>query len=57
MAFPFGRRPGVLAEIVGEPSTTGAAGVRSILRTIGTIFVCDRVGKVHRDHNDDEQSG
>ena len=40
-----------------EPSTTGAAGVRSILRTIGTIFARDRVGEVHRDHDDDEQSG
>jgi hypothetical protein len=50
------RRSGVLAEIVGEQSTTRAAGVRSTLLTIGSFFGCDRAGKVHRDHDDDEQS-
>ena len=50
------RRSGVLAEIGGGQSTTGAAGVRSIMRTIGTIFACDRVRQVHRDHDDDKQS-
>jgi hypothetical protein len=66
--FAFGRRSngvyrrpgkggvsGCWRRIVREPSTTGAAGVRSILRTIGTIFARDDVSKVHRDHDDDQQ--
>jgi hypothetical protein len=34
----------------------GSAIVRPILRIIGATFGCDRGGKVHRDHDDHEQS-